>query len=158
MPLAIRRAEPADAAAVAALAGELRAHQGNPPGHLTPERILGDGFGERPEFAILLALLDGASVGYALFHDAYEPAYAARGAYLCDLYVHPVARRQGIGRALVGAVAAETTARGRRYVWWVSQHRNAEARAFYARLGATDDEVAAHALVLDGTPLPRHAG
>jgi ribosomal protein S18 acetylase RimI-like enzyme len=154
VPVAIRRAEPADAAAVAALASELRAHLGDPPGHLTPERIVADGFGERPEFAILLALLDDVPAGYALFHDAYEPAYAARGAYLCDLYVRPAGRRRGIGRALIGAVAAETAARGRRYVWWVSQRRNAEAQAFYDRLGAIRDPVVAHVFILDGTPLP----
>src|SRR5918993_1173369 len=48
-----------------ALARELRAHQGDPSGHLTPERIVGDGFGERPEFSILLAVGDGAPAGYA---------------------------------------------------------------------------------------------
>ncbi len=155
MPVSVRRAEPSDAAAVAALARELREHLGDPLHHLTPERIAADGFGDDPEFTILLAVLDGSAVGYALFHDAYEPAFAAKGPYLCDLYVRQAARRNGIGRALVEAVAAEMVERGRRYVWWNSQRRNEDAHAFYARLGAAEHQVVAHVLIFEDVPVPR---
>src|SRR5262249_13863674 len=88
-------------------------------------------------------------VGYALFHDAYEPAYAARGVYLCDLFVTAHARRHGIGRALVAAVAQDAERRGRSYVWWVSRPWSAEAHALYRGMGAIEEPLNAHAIVFD---------
>ena len=70
--------------------------------------VLRDGFGDNPEFEVILAEGGNGAVGYALYFDSYEPTYAARGLYLADLYVDQAFRRQGIGRALLAAVAAES--------------------------------------------------
>jgi ribosomal protein S18 acetylase RimI-like enzyme len=146
MPLRVRRASPEDAAAVAAMSRALREIDGDPPQHLTAEALLRDGFGPEPQFALLVAELDESVVGYALFHDSYEPIYAARGVYLCDLFVKSEARRQGVGRALVAAVARDARNRGRSFVWWVSRPHNKAAHAFYAELKAFTEPVVAFAV------------
>ncbi len=145
----VRPATIEDAPALALLVAALRAHQGDPIGHLNEAALRRDGFGEDPEFAILIAERQQRPIGYALFAESYEPAFAARGLYLADLYVRPEARHSGAGRALVAAVAAEARRRERRFVWWTSLAANAEAHAFYAALGAITQEIRAHALFLD---------
>jgi GNAT superfamily N-acetyltransferase len=147
--VSIRPAAIEDAPALALLVAALRAHQKDPIGHLNEAAIRRDGFGEEREFDILLAERDRRPIGYALFTQSYEPAFAARGLYLADLYVRPEARRSGAGRALVQAVAAEARRRERSFVWWTSLPANAEAHAFYAAVGATTHEIRAHALILD---------
>src|SRR3546814_16795315 len=67
-----------------------------------------------PEFVVLLAENEGGLLGYAMFYDAYEPSYAARGVYMADLYVRPAARRLGLGRRLTAAVADHRRRPGRR--------------------------------------------
>jgi GNAT superfamily N-acetyltransferase len=149
MALQIRPAVAADAPVLAGLIRQLNQFHGDPLEHCTAETILRDGFGERPAFAVFLAELDGESVGYALYHDAYEPVYAARGVYLSDLYVAETARRSGAGRALVAAVAAEARRRGAIFVGWVSRRWNTAAQDFYRRLGAIEEPTMSHAIAFD---------
>lgn len=143
MPVRVRRSRPADADRVAAMARELNRLHGDPLDRFTPAVVRRDA--DRT-CTILVAEDGGALVGYALFHEAYEPAQAMRGIYLCDLWVEPAARRHGTGRALVAAVAAAARRRRLRYVWWVSRRWNRAAQAFYRTLGAVEEPVVAHAL------------
>ena len=147
--LLIRPARLDDATLVAALVAELAAQQGDPTEHISVEAFKRDAFRPSPEFEVLLAEAGGAVVGYALFHLSYEPSYAARGVYLCDLYVRPPVRRQGIGRALAAAVAGRAKALDRTYVWWVSKPWNQAALAFYRSLGVESVPVLAHALTFE---------
>lgn len=133
--MVIRRGQREDARAIAALSDELRPSIGEPKGLFSEAVILRDGFGDRPDFALLVAEdHDGALVGYALFYPAYEPGYAARGLYLADLVVARRARRRGIGRQLVAAVENVARTGGRSYVWWINPRGNKEAEGFYAGL------------------------
>jgi len=146
MTLHIRKAGIDDAAAIARLGHELNAHERDPVEHFTEEAVRRDGFGDEPQYEVYLAELDGAPVAYALFYDTYETGYAARGLYLCDLHVIASARRQGIARALVAAVARTAQERGKSFLWWASRARNQDAQAFYRSLGAIEEPVIAHAL------------
>lgn len=150
--LAIRAAAAADAEAIAAMIEELNAHQGDETGHVTAEAVRCDGFGrEPPEFRVLLAELDGGAdpVGYALFHPSWSTEVGERGFYLYDLHVRDAARGRGVGRALLAALARLARAEGRTFLWWNSKDWNEGARAFYRRLGATEESVRAHALLGD---------
>lgn len=147
MAVCVRPATAADATVLAELSRALNSELREPVGHVTDAAVARDVFGASPAgISVLLAELDGRPVGYALFHDAYESTYAARGVFLGDLYVRPEARRHGVGRALVAAVARAAKARDRSFVWWVSKAWNADAHAFYRTLGALDEPVVAHAL------------
>lgn len=132
--VSIRAAVARDAGRIAALADELRRHLDDPLGNLTADRIVEDGFGEAPEFEVLVAERDGTVVAYALFLPAYEPAYAARGFYLADLCVTAGERGRGIGRALVEAVSRVASERGRTFVWWLCNPKNQTALDFYRKL------------------------
>jgi GNAT superfamily N-acetyltransferase len=141
----LRRAGPSDAAAIARMSHDFRAALGEPPDLLDEAAVRRDGFGVSPEFEVILAEGENGAVGYALYFDSYEPTYAARGLYLADLYVDQAFRRQGIARALLAAVAAESRDRGRVFVWWVRLATNTAAHDFYASLGVNAVPMVAYA-------------
>ncbi|EQD67372.1 GCN5-related N-acetyltransferase, partial [mine drainage metagenome] len=62
-------------------------------------------FGERPFAEALLARLDGAPAGFALFFHNFSTFTGRPGLYLEDLYVTPPARGRGIGRQLLRHLA-----------------------------------------------------
>jgi GNAT superfamily N-acetyltransferase len=142
----IRPAESRDARPLAALVLSLMEHLGDPPEGFDQARFGDDAFGAEPQFGVLVADADGALIGYALFHDAYEPSFAARGVYLSDLHVCPAMRRHGVGRALLSAVAADAARRRRTFIWWVA--RSDEARAFYRTLANVEQSVTVHAVTV----------
>lgn len=111
--------------------------------------VLRDFFGAEAFMRSVVAESDRRVIGAATWHVAYESGFAARGAYLGDLWVDPAHRRRGVGRALVAGVARRTRESGGSYVWWVAQPWNKPAHDFYARLDASGEVMRAHALVWD---------
>jgi GNAT superfamily N-acetyltransferase len=146
-PVSIRPATAADAGTIAALVEELNRQQREELGHVTAAAVLRDGFGKAPpEFRVLLAEADGATVGYALFHPSWSTEVGEPGFYLYDLFVREGCRGRGVGRALLAALARTAREEGRTFLWWSSKEWNREAQAFYRRLGAIEETVKAHAL------------
>jgi len=137
------------APALLELVRALIAQQRDPLDHFDTAALARDVFGEDSFLRALVAEREGALIGYAFFHDAYESTYAQRGVYLCDLYVAPEARRSGAGRALAAGVAAAAKAMGRKFVWWTAKDWNDEARGLYDALGAVCEPVTAHAVIFD---------
>jgi len=92
-------------------------------------------FGERPAAEALLAEVDGALVGYAVFYSTFSTFIGRAGIWLEDLYVRPAHRGLGLGKALlkaVGAIAHERDAG--RYEWTVLDW-NQNAIDLYERAG-----------------------
>ena len=94
-------------------------------------------FGERPVIEALIATSDGEPAGFALYFHNYSTFLARRGLYLEDVYVKPVFRRQGIGRALLVKLAQIAIARGCGRFEWSVLDWNEPAIRFYEGLGAT---------------------
>jgi GNAT superfamily N-acetyltransferase len=150
-PVTIRAATSADAEALAAMMEAMNVADGQPPGRFAAAALRRDAFGEDPAFAALLALVDGAAIGYALSLPFYNTELARRGRWLLDLWVAPAHRGRGIGRRLVAALARRTVDERRGSLWWTVRNGNVGARRFYAALGAKDDDT--RLLELDGAAL-----
>jgi GNAT superfamily N-acetyltransferase len=97
--------------------------------------ILRDGFGEEPEFRVLIAEWQGAPAGFALFFNHYS-TWRGAGFYLEDLFVCPELRGRGIGKALLAEVARAAEQEGRTFIRWAVLNWNQPAIAMYTRLGA----------------------
>ena len=93
-------------------------------------------FGARPAAEVLIAELAGAAVGFALFFPSYSTFLAKPGLYLEDLFVRPAARSQGVGGALMAALARIAVERGYGRFEWSVLDWNTPALDFYAALGA----------------------
>lgn len=100
----------------------------------TAEDLRRDGFGERPTFEALIAEVEGQVAGFALMFPNYSTWEGRAGLYLEDLYVRDWARRHGVGRCLLGAVAALAVARGCARVDLNVLDWN-PARGFYQKMG-----------------------
>ncbi len=93
------------------------------------------GFGPGPpQFEAILAFLDGAPAGTALFHTRFSTWLGRPCLYLEDLYVTEAARGQGVGRRLMARLAAIAIERGWGRIDFHVLDWN-PARQFYHRLG-----------------------
>ncbi len=135
--LRIATAEPHDVTAIHEMITELSDHLG-----LSHEVVATEGdihnalFGPQRQAEVLLARLDGAAVGFALFYGNYSTFRGRCGIHLEDLYVRPVARGRRVGRRLLNELARITLERGcTRLEWWVLAE-DEKAVAFYEHLGA----------------------
>lgn len=84
----------------------------------------------------LVAEVDGAVAGIAIWYVSFSTWEGRHGIFLEDLYVRPEHRSAGLGRALLAGLAAEAVSRGYPRLDWSVLDWNAPARGFYERLGA----------------------
>src|SRR5580704_11255931 len=71
----------------------------------TEQKLRDTLFGAQPAAEVLLATVDGETVGFAVFFTNYSTFLAKPGIYLEDLFVKPHARGKGIGKALLARLA-----------------------------------------------------
>ncbi len=132
-----RRATPADAAVVRALtidfdrAAESQLEESD--FHSRFLEVVGSG-----DWLLLLAELDGEAVGYALAQD-YGPGLRRPFTVgrLHDTFVHPNARRKGIGKAMMDAIESWAHNRGRPML--LNWQSTPEAVEFYESCGYAAD-------------------
>jgi GNAT superfamily N-acetyltransferase len=103
---------------------------------ITEETLARDGFGSQPRFRVLLSEWAGKPAGYAIFFHFYS-SFQGLGLFLEDVYVREQFRGKGIGKALMGAVAAIAVREGLGAMRWEVLDWNQPAIDFYKKLGAT---------------------
>lgn len=137
MSITIRPAAPGDAATVLRFAKELAAFEREPDAVVATEAMMHEAlFGERPAAEALIAEIDGAAVGFAIFYHNFSTWTGRRGIWLDDLYVTPEARGSGAGKALLRHLAGIALDRDcARFEWWVLDW-NDPAIGFYRSIGA----------------------
>jgi GNAT superfamily N-acetyltransferase len=94
-------------------------------------------FGPEPRAEVLIAEVDGAPAGFALFFHNYSTFLGQAGIFLEDLFVRPKFRARGVGRALLTHLAALAGDRGCGRLEWAVLDWNVDAIGFYRRIGAT---------------------
>jgi GNAT superfamily N-acetyltransferase len=135
----LRRATRADAPALLELVIALAEFEKlAPPDASAQQRLIEDGFGERPRFEAWLAFWeDGPKpVGYAIFFETYSSFLARPTLYLEDLFVAPAFRQRGIGLALLRRCLEIAHERGCGRMEWTCLDWNTKAQTFYESLGA----------------------
>ena len=135
--LVIRPFLPGDAAALCSLIEALAKYEQLPPPHAAArERLVRDAAAAPPRYWAFVAEMGGRIVGYAIFFETYSTYLAQPALYLEDIFVLPDVRRQGVGRELFCACAAEALRRGCGRLEWQALAWNDLADGFYRRLGA----------------------
>jgi len=89
-------------------------------------------FGHDAVAHVALAEIDGAVAGMALWFPTFSTWLGRSGIWLEDLFVRPVHRRQGVGRALLDHLRSITTGR----VEWAVLDWNESAIRTYQAVGA----------------------
>jgi GNAT superfamily N-acetyltransferase len=89
-----------------------------------------------PAAEVLIAYLGKEPAGFALFFHNYSTWLGKRGIYLEDLFVRPAARKNGVGFALLQAIARVAVERDCGRLDWSVLTWNDLAISFYKRIGA----------------------
>lgn len=139
--LRIRPATRADLPLLLALIKELAAFEQAGDRVRATESLLEESmFGSPRRAEAVLGFLGDEPAGFAVFYHSFS-TYLGRGClHLEDLFVRPERRKGGIGRVFLGYVARVARSRRCGLMEWSSLHWNEEARRFYRRLGARDEE------------------
>lgn len=132
----IRRAKKSDVDTMVQLVYELAEYERAPQEcHLTSEQLGAALFCAAPALFGHVAEVDGEVVGCALWFLNFSTWHGVHGIYLEDLYVRADHRGNGLGLALLSALAEECVQRGySRLQWWVLNWN--PAINFYTSLGA----------------------
>jgi GNAT superfamily N-acetyltransferase len=134
----IRPAQTDDAPVLLAMLQEAAADQGFPDSVVvTEDDLREDGFGPRQRFRALVAEMDGAPAGLALYFITWSSWNSRLGVYLEDLYVRAEFRRKGVGRQLMATLARIAVEEGCGRFHWVVHKANHRAIGLYESIGAT---------------------
>lgn len=137
MAITIRAATPADVGQILAFIRGLAEYEREPDAVLATEAdLLEHGFGESPYYSCLIAELDGAPAGFALFFYDFSTWLGKPGLYLEDLFVFPEQRGAGIGKALLQRLAQIALEKGCARMKWEVLDWNKPAIDFYSAMGA----------------------
>lgn len=136
--IAVRRAEPADAADVARLLHDFNTEFGDPTPGVPVLTERAREFIANEEIVVLLAG-DGPD-GLAQFRFIHSIWSGAFDVYLEELYVVPSRRGEGIGRALLEATMEAGRERGATHIDLNTGETDTAARALYKSAGFTNRE------------------
>lgn len=106
------------------------------PTSITEAALFRDGFGAQPKFRALIAEWDAQPAGYAFFFDYYS-SFHGRALFLEDLFIRTQFRDKGIGKALLGHLAAIAQQENCFGILFNVLEWNHPAIGFYKKLGAT---------------------
>ena len=136
--LVLRDAVAADVSEILALIRELAIYEKEPDKAVATEAdLLRDGFGPEPYFRCVMADVDGAVAGFALYFFQYSTWEGRPALYLEDLFVREAFRKRGIGVALFRRLAQIAVERQCTRFQWECLDWNQPALDFYGSVGAS---------------------
>jgi GNAT superfamily N-acetyltransferase len=133
----IRRAVPADAAAITAMIHGLADFE-RAADHCTVDetQISTALFNDHPTLRAHVAEVDGEVAAMALWFLNFSTWDGVEGIFLEDLYVRSQFRRLGLARRLLAALARECVDNGYTRLCWAVLNWNTDAIALYEAVGA----------------------
>lgn len=135
--ITIRDAREADVPTILELIRDLATYERAPNDVIaTEEGLRGVLFGQEPAAKVVLAFENRVPVGFAVYFFNFSTWLGRPGLYLEDLFVKPVCRGRGYGRALLVHLAKIARDRGCGRMEWAVLDWNEPAIAFYKKLGA----------------------
>jgi GNAT superfamily N-acetyltransferase len=102
---------------------------------MTVSELEKHGFGDHPDFGLLVAESDGELLGMALYYYCFS-TWRGKYLYLEDLIVRESARKLGAGSKLFTALVEKTKTEGLRQMGWQVLDWNEPAIEFYKKHGA----------------------
>ncbi|MEB3213242.1 MAG: GNAT family N-acetyltransferase [Leptolyngbyaceae bacterium] len=137
----VRLAEPDDVATIFQLIKHLADYEKLAHEVVGYESLLQEHlFGDRPYIESFIVESGGTPAGFALFFQNYSISVGTPGYYLEDLFVLPTYRGQGLGKALLSALAQRAVDQQYHHLQWSVLDWNAPAIAFYQKIGADISE------------------
>ncbi|WP_397576738.1 GNAT family N-acetyltransferase [Sphingorhabdus sp.] len=137
MILSIRSATPADISLIGQFIRDLAEYEKLAHEVRFDEAVMAQKlFGPRTFAEVLIGEIDGTPQGFALFFHNFSTFEGRPGIYLEDLFVRPDARGSGLGKALLGKLAALAVERDCARLEWSVLDWNTPAIDFYKALGA----------------------
>jgi len=137
LSLSIRSATPADISLIGQFIRDLAEYEKLAHEVRFDEAVMAQKlFGPRPYAEVLIGEIDGTPQGFALFFHNFSTFEGRPGIYLEDLFVRPDARGSGLGKALLGKLAALGVERDCARLEWSVLDWNTPAIDFYKALGA----------------------
>ena len=137
MSLLIRRARPGEAGLVLSLVRELAGYEKLLHEVAATEADIDAAlFGANPRLFCDIAEWNGEVAGFAVWFINFSTFSGRSGIFLEDLFVHPVQRGKGIGKALLSHLAKECVANGWSRLQWAVLDWNTPSIEFYKSLGA----------------------
>ena len=158
MSVSIRPARPGEAALVLGFVRELADYEKLTHEVEATEALIDAAlFDETPRVFCDFAEWNGEPVGFAVWFVNFSTFSGCPGIYLEDLFVRPVYRGKGIGKALLQHLARTCMEKGWSRLQWAVLDWNAPSIEFYKSLGAVmlDEWTGCR---LDGPALARLAG
>lgn len=134
-PCSVRLATAADADLVAPMYDAFRQHHGRAPDTALARAFLRERIATRSAMVLIAQEASGTAVGYVRLVAGYSSVQALPCYVLADLYVDPLSRRQGVGRALMRASEELARAAGAIRIELRARIAHAPARALYESLG-----------------------
>lgn len=100
------------------------------------------GFGDRPQFTVMLAEIDGNMAGMCLYFPMFSTWLGKPGLYIQDIYVHEGYRNAKIGEKLMRHVSRLGREEGYAYLRLTVDEGNEGGARFYSNHGfvRSDDE------------------
>ncbi|WP_281557573.1 GNAT family N-acetyltransferase [Thalassomonas sp. RHCl1] len=138
--LSVREASQSDIDTVYALIIAIAKHHDQQQYVITDKaELLRAGFGDKPEFGVLLAEINGEVAGYCSYTWNYSIWLGARYMNIDDVFVWEDFRGQKVGEALMLKAKEVGLSRGASRIRWEVEQDNHGAIKFYRRLGANVD-------------------
>jgi GNAT superfamily N-acetyltransferase len=135
-PVVFRPAERDDCAIILRFIRELAEYERLEKEVIASEELLSEWLFDKRAAEVLIAMVDGLEIGFALFFSNFSTFLGRAGMYLEDIYIQKEYRGRGVGSAMLRELARVAVGRGYGRFEWACLDWNTTAIEVYHSFGA----------------------